>query len=407
MKCVIGLLACLCSLASNAESLPTQAGIKQFVQRVLEENPRVRAANASQRAASAFGEAADRPAYNPALSAGIESSDGNARTVTLSQTLDWRGKREAKTSVALAELDVANWQRVLVRQAVAGELVSALAEWSAAVALDRLAARKLEIIDQFDELAGRRLRAGDLSGVERDFAALSLANARIDRAATAVALEEAAQKVIRVAPGVQRSEWPSITGLPPQIDDNVDTSLVEIPLVARMRGELLAAQARVRETKRARQADPTVSLTGGRESGQSLVGLTVSIPLNVLNNYNGEVDAAQARAVVAARRFDDAVIAATTDLAAIRTRYEALRDAWTTWLGSGQPSLDRQVETLRNLWASGDMSTTDYLVQAEKTIDVRARARRLEQSTWQAWSQWLVTSGSMENWINEGKQNEN
>lgn len=65
-------------------------------------------------ASSAFEAAAARPLYNPELEIGGENTDVNTRTLGISQTIDWGGKRAARTAVATADyLAVqADYQRV-------------------------------------------------------------------------------------------------------------------------------------------------------------------------------------------------------------------------------------------------------------------------------------------------------
>jgi cobalt-zinc-cadmium efflux system outer membrane protein len=54
---------------------------------------------------------------------------------------------------------------------------------------------------------------------------------------------------------------------------------------------------------------------------------------------------------------------------------------------------------LRRLWESGEISTTDFLVQVRQTLDTRENALELESTMWRAWFEWLAASGQVEAWL--------
>ena len=56
-------------------------------------------------------------------------------------------------------------------------------------------------------------------------------------------------------------------------------------------------------------------------------------------------------------------------------------------------------EQLQRLWESGEISTTDYLVQLRQTVDVQDSALDLRQLLWRAWFEWLMASGQVDTWL--------
>ena len=74
--------------------------LTRFVQAVVDSNYRVQAARAGLEASSALRDAASRSLYNPELSLDAENAQARIRTLSISQTLDWGGKRKARTAVA-------------------------------------------------------------------------------------------------------------------------------------------------------------------------------------------------------------------------------------------------------------------------------------------------------------------
>ena len=120
--------------AAGADESPTPDALRadpaliQFVQTVVEANPRVQAARAALEASGAFRDAASRPLYNPELSLDAENSDTETRTVGISQTLDWGGKRKARTAVAESDRLVVEAEYLAARWDITVELLDGLAQ---------------------------------------------------------------------------------------------------------------------------------------------------------------------------------------------------------------------------------------------------------------------------------------
>ena len=92
--------------AGDSQALTTDRAnpeLQHFVRAVVAANPEVQAARAALDASAALRDAAARPLYNPELDAEVERSADDARTLGISQTLDWSGKRAARTDAAERE----------------------------------------------------------------------------------------------------------------------------------------------------------------------------------------------------------------------------------------------------------------------------------------------------------------
>ena len=93
--------ACLVSPMVSAESsVDADSALSGWINGVLSQNPEVQAAQAAADAAGGRLRAADQPLFNPELEFEYESSDVDTTTGGISQTIDWSGKREARTGVA-------------------------------------------------------------------------------------------------------------------------------------------------------------------------------------------------------------------------------------------------------------------------------------------------------------------
>ena len=98
-----------------------------------------------------------------------------------------------------------------------------------------------------------------------------------------------------------------------------------LPGVIAARHRVTMADAVVGLQRRERRPDLTLSLTGGYEDGERLIGLGVSIPLPIRNRFTHEVTAAMAERVQAQQLADDAVQMAHASLISAAERYELSR----------------------------------------------------------------------------------
>ena len=388
-----------------ANSGEDAADLRRFVQSVVETNPRVQAARAALESSGAQRRAASRPLYNPELTLDAENASSDTRSVGISQSIDWGGKRTARTAVAESNRQVVEAEYRATQWQVTVELLEGLAQYQTGLARDRLAAERVDITDQFATLARRRFDAGDLNQVESDLATLALTDARIQQATAAAGLAEARQVVRNLSPHAPPKRWPALPAQLPKLPASAADPaalVLTLPGVQAARRQVDAADATVDLRRRQRRPDPTVSLAGGKEDDDTLVGLNLSIPLFVRNRFSHEVTAAMADRNQAQQIADDLLQRAHARLISATERYELARDAWQDWERTGQVSLTRQSDQLQRLWEAGELGTTDYLVQLRQTLDVRASALDLRQTLWRAWFEWLWASGQVTHWLDQG-----
>ena len=376
--------------------------LTRFVQAVVDSNYRVQAARAGLEASSALRDAASRPLYNPELSLDAENAQARIRTLSISQTLDWGGKRKARTAVAELDRLVAEAEYLDARWTVAVDLFNGLALYQTGVERSRLAQTRQQLMEEYAALAKRRFEIGELDQMELDQALLSLTEARIQKAMAAADLSEVRQAVYNLVSRTPEAQWPSLPAKLPELPgQNADPkALVQaLPEVVAAQHRVNMADAVVALRRRERRPDPTLSLTGGYEDGERLIGLGLSIPLPIRNRFAHEVTAAMAERDQAQKLADDTVQMAQAFLVGAAERYELSRSAWGEWEQLGRKSLDRQSEELRRLWQAGDLSTADYLAQLEQTIHVRESALDLHSQVWRAWFEWLLAAGQVDAWL--------
>lgn len=389
-------------LAAEAEPPSQQRPVlHEFISRTLYEHPALQAAKANLNAAKARARGQSRPLYNPELEVGYEDGADKTKSVGISQTIDWSGKRGARSSVALAEVDAAGATLQITRKALFTELLTALADYQTRREGFSLAEHRVQLAKDFLALAERRNMAGDLPKTELLTARLTLAGARAELNAARSELSSAEERLIAVA-GEEKPLWPMLAGEPtglPQSGD--DVQLQALPELRLSLAETQISRSRIQVAKRNRVPDPTLGLTGGEENSGTLFGVRLSVPLPVRNNYRAEVEAAGSDLIATQQSYNDLQRRLRARLQASNRRYQAVTDAWQDWRDQGAVPLEEQRALLGRLWEAGEISAVDYLVQLNQTFATESAAVALRGRLWTAWFQWLDASGRVDEWMEQ------
>lgn len=376
--------------------------LAEFIQNAIAKHPQVLAEKASVDSKSALERAAGKAIYNPKLDLDAESAADDTFSLGIFQTIDFGNKRNARIKVAASELSVSAARLATVRKKVASVLLESLAQFHSAEQQLQLAAQRLSVLRDFSELANRRYLAGDLNQSELNLANLALTQAKIEFATQKSTRAEAEQN-LRLQSQISSSfNWPKLpTKLPTVKNDQVDFNglVTTLPEVQVAQNEVNVFTDRVHLRQRERKPDPTIGIRGREEESDTLIGINISIPLYVRNSFDEEVVAAQSEEREAEYRYQNILGRAHTHLIAATKRYQATQDAWKSWQESGQSSYEKQTNLLKRLWEAGELSTTDYLVQLNQTLDTQASATELRQQLWSSWFDWLSASGEINNWL--------
>jgi cobalt-zinc-cadmium efflux system outer membrane protein len=400
--------ACLVApMATADDSAVADPALSGWINGVLSQNPEVQAAQAAVDAAGGRLHAADQPLFNPELEFEYESSDVDTTTGGISQTIDWSGKREARAGVARSGQAAAVAELRARRQALATDLLRALADWRAAQAIARVSEKQGELMARFARLAEQRRQAGDLGQVELDLAHLAAADAAFVQSNADGNLLRA-RRAMNALTGSDHAHWPALTGIPPDLDpERMDTDrlLAGLPALQAALARVAAARASVQVSLREKRPDPTIGIRAGKEDSDTLTGITLSVPLFVRNDFNAEVDVASAGLIQAEQESASLRQQARAELLASAQVYQNARRAWKAWEAAGAPRLSQRTELLDRLWQAGELNTTDYLVQLKQALQTEVSAMEQHGRMWRAWADWLAASGRIASWLNLAGEN--
>lgn len=375
--------------------------LRNKIAHILQQHPAVLAADSAVSALDAERKAAEQSRHNPALTLETESAAENTTTIGISQTIDWNDKRDAAVDVAAREYQAAAAGLIVARRRVTVEVLTALADYEKTQSIAQLSAQRASLMKRIAETVVQRQSAGDLGQWDQALARVAYSEASMQQAIAAAEFADAKAALNALTGDAAGNAPVALPNQPPSVFAiaDIETLLDQIPELAAARNQIDATLARVEVAKRARQPDPTLSVRGGREGTESLVGLSIEIPLFVRNPMTAPVQAAQYRAVEQTQTYLELRRQARARLHAALARYQLTAQAWETWAAEGRASLKEQVHLSDQLWLAGELSAADYLLQAKQSVDTQLAAVELGGRVWQAAIAYLDASGRIDQWL--------
>jgi len=390
--------------SDSARSVSAQ----EFIETVLADHPAIRSAEAEVRAARARARGQAQPLYNPEIEFGYEDGLDETKEVGLSQTIDLYGKREARASVANAEVAATEMRLAITRKALIADLLVAVSNFRAKDAVLQVSQSRVDLNREFLALAEKRSRAGDLPKAELLTAKLAFAEAMAEASAARLDFAEAIESLVAVT-GNLLPPASLLQGAPPLPPDKIEEGIVDaLPELQLARAETDTARARIHVAKRNRVPDPTLGLSVGEQSAiapngmresTTLFGVRLSIPIPIRNTYRAEVDAAGADLIASEQSYSDLRRKVDARLRARLRRYQAAFDAWRDWQEQGAEPLEEQRSLLQKLWNAGEINAVDYIIQLNQTFATESAEIVLRNRLWTTWFEWLDASASISEWL--------
>jgi len=392
---------------TNSEA-SASLSLSKFIKTTLADNPEFLALKAELQSARATLRASDQAVYNPELELdyeNIDEIDSTTQTIGITQTIDWGDQQGSRTAIAKIGLQKAIANYKLASLSFLRDLLMRQSDHQTQIALEKLSNESLKLMTDFKTIAENRYRAGDLSQVELNLALLAYHQALMEQANVQSDTSEAREK-LRVLLGYSvDNSFKKIPDLPeqlpaPEIEGDLDSFLQTLPLVKIQLADLQLSRNQV-ELKKSEQAwNPTIGVRAGKEDDDSLIGFSLSIPLNVRNNFSAEVDEAQQESIAIEQRAHIAFRDARARIIVTTERYRNLLKAWNNWRNYSRSSVDQQLSLIKKLWLAGDISASDYLLQLKQALETQASGLELRNQLWQVAFEWMSLTDRLDDWLN-------
>jgi cobalt-zinc-cadmium efflux system outer membrane protein len=408
--CAGALIAVFSMSTADGAPLPPSdsslAALRSAVREAWSRHPAAEATEQTLAAAEARAVASSRPLYNPDLELAYDD-EGPEQTATagIALTLDLSGKRRARHHAGQADLVLAEAEAALRRIGFAQQWLQAWTEHGIAQERVRIGEERLALMQRFADLAERQLTVGDISSLERDLALLARDEAQAEQA-TLLADAASATEAYRTVGGDPslRADIAAL-GVPAAWTADLSSQVEAAPEGRIAAAATASATTRIAIAERDRRPDPTLSLYGGRKDlgtsagNEGVVGLAVSVPLFVRNNFSAEIAAARAdaSAATAEQRRTELELRARADRAV--GTFAAVRDAWNRWSQSSGTDVRTRADLLERLWRAGEISTADYLIQLKQSLDTALAGADLRGRLWRSYVDALYSTGQLDAWV--------
>ncbi len=404
------LLACLLPIAvwtsaasANSDPANTFAGL---VEQLLDSSPSIQAAESMVSAARSRLKGAGLAINNPELDVEAERSDINIFKIGVSQTIDWYDQRSAFEQAAEAELAAAEAELANLKLSLGSELLQTLGKIASYQSINRLSQRRSDILQRFSELAQQRFNSGDIPPAELELARLSLTEAVMQQAGDMAGLIEAKGDFFGLFGEPFNRSLSIPKTLPSRLEPatDIETLASNHPQVQLAHQQAIALARQVDVADRERKANPSFGVSAGREASTNTIGVSFSIPLQINNKFKSNVDIARAQTLQAEQLAKQAFRSQLARIQGAQQRYQVIANAWNIWTSQGRSSLQQRSQLLESQWQSGEMSTTDYLIQIQQTLDTQIAGVELQRDLWNAWVDWLTSTNQLKNWLNSASK---
>lgn len=389
-----------------AGNLTTYRPIKQFILDVWNNNPIIQSAKSEIDKSYSNYSQSKMPVYNPSLNFDMQRVNSvellDTYTGGISQTIDLYHKREARSNVGQYMYQKARESLSDKKLKLGTETLKNLAQYQLQRKVVKIAKERSSLLYRFMQQNKRKFQSGDIPQVAVDLASLAYAEAISQEANEKVLLSETEQKLI-VLTLKPSTKWPN---LPPSLPSPLELSLKKqeklvqkLPILRVYNNQVAIAKATIRVRMTETRGDPTVSVRGGTEDDEFLIGATLNIPLFVRNDYRDTVYAANHNTIAIEQIRYNTYREAKAALQGTLWRYKNLYSATSTWSRASKHSLENGITLLNKLWSSGEISTTDYLVQLKQRLDSQIAGTKLKLSTWKMWFELMEASGQLNSWL--------
>lgn len=400
---VIALLGTSFTIKANdgLTQLQEKPQIVELVDYFLDNNPRLIEQKANVNKAYALYQGANKAIYNPEISYEYEETDIKEYSIGLEQTIDLANKRGKRTKAAEYQYQATQEEHQDLRLELTAELLKSLAKQEASQSVHQILNKQSELMKEFLNLSQKRSTVGDIGEDELGLAKLAQANVITQLYQSEIEWVEA-KETLHALIGKSVMNWPNMPTQLPPIQSGVpayDELTQEHPKLKSAHLQLQSAKAEIKLAERERWPDPTVGIRGGKEDDEDLWGFEISLPLFIRNTYKDNVTASNEEAIAQEKRMMNLYQEKRAALESAWRRYHAYYQAWNKWQKNGAPTLRDRLKLLEKLWKSGDLETTDYLVQVQQSMEAQVSQEELRLKTWLAWIEWLNASGNVEQWL--------
>jgi outer membrane protein TolC len=306
--------------------------------------------------------------YNPELASSVEKEgDYTNYSIGINQTFDWRDKSGVRAKAANFQMKSALQFYRAELQSTTAQTLRALVQYASSEKRSELALAQEQGINILIAQMKERQAVGELGPLDSQLALYSLGQKYSDTAKVVAEFEQVKMTAQQFLPSLVDQEINIPNSFWQRVPKTFSSDIVNShPLVLARYASWQIANQNARLAALDAKADPTFGVSAGKSGGESTLGLNLSIPLNIRNDYSNEVKAANQSALAIESELKALLQAQKYKLkAAMNTarEYQKRLDNWQQLMVGERATSDVLME---KLWRSGEINPNDYLLSLQQ-----------------------------------------
>jgi outer membrane protein TolC len=333
-------------------------------------------------------------AYNPELSLNPQRRHlngggiANDYYISLSQGVELGGKRGYREESAQAALTTANYETKMTQQQLSIGAARAFVDIFYSKKVFDLRNRQRAMVQRLSRAINRQMEAGEANQLD-----VNLAQARFTSALSTetnakqfFTLSQAQYQMAIGAPGGEELPNPELPQLivdwkPPS--DPFSVALQSRPDFAAHRSKLLKSRADADLAGSERIPDPTFSVMTGREAGERLVNVAISIPIPIFNSHRGSYKSALAESsqIESQLAWSEKKLRLEVQ-AALYNHKSAMQAVTNVYQTDGpRPSQDN-IKLAQTAFNAGEMNLEQLVIHTSQAIEARLTSMKIIKQGW-------------------------
>lgn len=383
---------------TSGTEIENSLSVNDLMARAFLTNPAVKSAQEKLEAEVARGRSLGQSLYNPTLDLEYENSDQVTKSIGISQTIDWRGKRTTNQNLAQIRTEKARLEYKIARNNVMASIAKAISDYERNNEILSLREKSLNSATELASYAQSRHLQGDITLKELQTANLALFRARTEKN-NAMSAMLGAKQLVEALTGVEAMYWSLtyLSNLPlPPLEENINR---ESPSLLLSQAAYFEKKAEVEVARKRRSVDPTVGVKYGKEGDSDLIGVNLSVPLPIRNTFSHDFVASQKDMQSSEFDFENKKRLYEATLISNHSRISLLSSSWQSWQSGDDKSLDNQYELMARLLENDEISTLNYLLEIEQLFQTEEAIIDMRFNLEVAWIDWFELTGNFNEWM--------
>ncbi len=371
----------------NAKENYYKVDIANFLTCVWQNSPIMQEANINMDIATAEKQASAKFLYNPEFEFSIENKAKakQSKSFGISQTIDLNSKYKSNNKIAKFKLKTAIAEKDKIYQDFIIDLLSAFVDYNLADELLLLTNRHIQIMQTLKNFSKKSFDSGDIDKNNYNLSRIAYMQAlmqQIDAKNNMIDNKKSFDSIIGFAANCSISKLKLPDKLPDIVDINVKQIIKNLPKIRILKNQQYASNEGIKRNKLNKLSDPTISFTSSNE-GESITSLSVSIPINIFNNYENEVNVAKYKNIANLQSLEVANYLAKININSSKNKYKLIKNAWDSWQLNKDVVVE-QIKILDKKFKLNEINITNYLLQLQQILAAKILAKNIYAKAWKS-----------------------